>query len=555
MNLRNIYKLFRPYAYAISSMIIFSLLVSLIHALSPFANRFMIDQGLLKGDILSVFYAILFLLFLHICDNAIQYFQTKQEIRIANSFGKDLKLKALRHGLKLNPKHYKEQGFYKTIGDVLYDISSLMNFTSSNFLMLFLTICKAAGAAIGLFCLNWRLALLMLPLIFIKIVYNMWMRSKSEKLGKESMEASKNYNTWFSDLLSGVIDIKLWNLYSRKTAEYEEHIDQMNETSKNLSLFTAKNNHIMQVVELAFINLMYLPGAFLIQRNQISFGSLVTFITFSSYLLAPVDAIMYLQVLFKQMKPCIEDIQRFFSLEEENYSSTLLPDSIISNIEFKDVSVTFDKRCILQDVNFKIRRGEKVALVGDNGSGKTTLLNLLLGLCQASSGEVLINGIPIQEYNIEAYRNKISVVSQDIHLFHGTVKENIVLDKETAYTPGDSPAFCTEAIEKLENQFNTAVGSDGAKLSGGEKQKVALLRALNRKATILVLDEASSNYDKESEDAFNLFMKENADYDFYFIVTHRNDILKYADKIIHISHGKIIQTKENPPIEKTFSVH
>lgn len=301
----------------------------------------------------------------------------------------------------------------------------------------------------------------------------------------------------------------------------------------------------MQVVELAFINLMYLPGALLIQRNQITFGSLVTFITFSSYLLVPVDAIMYLQVLFKQMKPCMEDIQRFFALEEENYSSTLLPDSIISNIEFKDVAVTFDKRCILQDINFKIRRGEKVALVGDNGSGKTTLLNLLLGLCQASSGEVLINGIPIQEYNIDAYRNKISVVSQDIHLFHGTIKENIVLDKETAFTPGNSPTFCTEAMEKLENQFDTAVGSDGTKLSGGEKQKVALLRALNRKAAILVLDEASSHYDKESEDAFNLFIKENTDYDFYFIVTHRNDILKYVDKIIHISHGKLIRIEEN----------
>ena len=172
----------------------------------------MIDQGLLKSDIQSVLYAIFLLLFLHICDNAIQYFQTKQEIFVANSFGKDLKIKALRHGLKLNPKHYKEQGFYKTIGDVFYDISSLMNFTSSNFLMFFLTICKAAGAAVGLFCLNWQLALLMLPLIFIKIVFNIWMRSKSEKLGKESMEANKNYNTWFSDLLSGAIDIKLWNL-------------------------------------------------------------------------------------------------------------------------------------------------------------------------------------------------------------------------------------------------------------------------------------------------------------------------------------------------------
>lgn len=334
------------------------------------------------------------------------FFKKKQEILVANSFGKGLKIKALRHGLKLNPEHFKEQGFYKIIGDALYDISNLMSITGSNFLMLFLIICKAVGAAIGLFCLNWQLALLMLPLIFIKIIFNLWMRSKSEILGKDLMETNKCYNTWFSDILSGIIDIKLWNLHSKKTAEYGEQIDNMNEASKKLSLFTEKNERLMHMAELAFINLMYLPGAILIQKNQISFGSLVTFMTFSSYLLVPVDAIMNLRIVLKQIKPCVEDIRNFFALEEENYTSSLLPNPGISKIELKGVSVNFNNRRILQNVSFTIHKGEKVALVGDNGSGKTTLLNLLLGLCKASSGEILIDDKPIQKYNIDAYRKK-----------------------------------------------------------------------------------------------------------------------------------------------------
>lgn len=544
MNLRSIYKLFKPYASAISSIIIFSILVSLINVITPFVNRFMIDQGLLNGSLPTVFCSILVLISLHICDNAIQYFQAKQEILVANSFGKDLKIKAMRHGLKLNPEHFKEQGFYKTIGDVLYDISSLMGITSSNFLMLFLIICKAVGAAVGLFLLNWQLALLMVPLIFIKIAYNLWMRAKSEKLGKELMQANKNYNSWFSDLLSGVIDIKLWNLHNRKAEEYGEHIENMNDAAKNMSLFTTKNNRIMQVAELAFINLIYLPGVVLIQNGQLTLGSLVTFITFSSYLLVPVDAIMNLQIILKQIKPCIEDIRNFFTLEEENYTSSRLPQPVISKIEFKNVSVSFTNRSILQDINFIIQKGEKVAIVGDNGSGKTTLLNLLLGLYRASSGEIRIDGIPIQEYNIEAYREKISTVLQDVHLFRGTVKENIILDNETFFDSGRYPTFCTEAIDKLEKQFDTPVGSDGTKLSGGEKQKVALLRALNRNAEILVLDEASANYDKESEEAFHLFVRENTDYNFYFIITHRKEILAYVDKVIYLSHGKIAQIKQ-----------
>lgn len=545
MNLRNIYKLFKPYTSSIAAIILFSLLVSLVNIITPFVNRFMIDQGLLKGNISVVFSAVLLLLFLYLCDNAIQYFQRKQEILVSNSFGKDLKIKALSHGLKLNPRHFKDQGFYKITGDVLYDIDNLLTITSSNFLMLFLIICKAIGAAIGLFFLNWRLALLTLPFIFFKIVYNTWMRSRSEQLGKNLMDANKNYNTWFSDLLSGAIDIKLWNLHSRKTAEYGEQIHNINEASKNLSLFTTKNNCVMRIVELTFINLMYLSGAALIQKDQISFGSLMTFITFSTYLLVPIDAIMNLRIILKQIRPSLQEIQRFFGLDEENYDSTLEPNNIISKIEFKDVSVTFENRCILQNINFEIHRGEKVVFVGDNGSGKTTLLNLLLGLCRPSSGEVLIDGIPIQNYNIEAYRKKISVVSQNVHLFSGTVRENILLDEETPFDSGKYPLFCKKAVEKLEKNYDTTVGIDGTKLSGGEKQKVALLRALNRKGEFLVLDEATSNYDSESEEAFHLFIKENTNYDFYFIVTHRKEFLEYTDKTICLSHGKVSCIKQN----------
>ena len=546
MNLRSIYRLFLPYASAVSAIIVFSVLVSLINAATPFINRLMSDQGLLRGDLNAVLYSVLLLLFLRTGDNAIQYFQRKQEILVANSFGKDLKVKALRHGLKLNPQHWKDNGFFKTIGDVLYDIDILMSITGSNFLMLFLIICKAAGAAIGLFLLNWRLALLTLPLIAIKIAYNQWMRTRSEQLGKASMEANKNYNAWFSDLLSGTTDIKLWNLHGRKETEYGEHIDHLNETSKHMSLFSEKSSRILQTVEFSFLNLMYLPGAALIQDGTITFGGLMTFITFSSYLLVPVDAIMHLRVILEQIRPCTKDIQNFFALEEENFASSLLPNPEISKIEFKDVSVFLDHRSILQDLNFEIRRGEKVAIVGENGSGKTTLLNLLLGLCQATSGEILIDGIPIQEYNIEAYRKKISAVLQDVHLFGGSVRENILLDEEALFDPNRQPPFCTEAVNRLEKQFDTQVGSDGAKLSGGEKQKVALLRALNRRAEILILDEASANYDKESEEAFHLFIREHTDYGFYFIVTHRKEILAYADKVICLSHGKITQVRQNP---------
>lgn len=543
MKIRDIYKLFKPYISAICIMIFFSILVSILNAVTPFVNRYLIDLGLVEKNIKIVFYCVLSLILLYLLDNIIQYSQTKQELLVANSIGKSLKVKALAHGLKMSPKYYEEQGFYKTIGDALYNIDSIMSIISSNCMIIVMIICKAAGAAVGLFVLNWRLALIIALLIPIKVLFNLWVRAEAERLGKRLMEAHKDYNSWFSDILSGIIDIKLWNLQSRKTGEYEGYVEHMNEATKNLSLLTSKNSRVMRMIELTFTSLMYLPGVVFMIQGEITLGSLVTFLSFSSYLLVPIDAIMDLRVTLKKIKPSVEDIRKFFDLEEENYASTLLPEKVISKIEFRDVSVRFENRMVLQNIRFTAYRGEKVALVGDNGSGKTTLIRLLLGLCEAYQGEILVNGIPIQEYNIEEYRKKFSVVSQNAHLFRGTVMDNILMDAKTASDSLARADFCTEAIDKLERGFDTAVGSEGTKLSGGERQKVALLRALNRRSQVLILDEATSNYDRESEERFNLFLRENRDYDFYFIVTHRKAVLSYVDKIVYLSSGKVTRVE------------
>lgn len=544
MRMRDIYKLFKPYLSAICVMILFSILVSVINAVTPFVNRHMIDFGLMEQNVSVVFHTVLVLIGLYFLDNIIQYAQTKQELQVANAIGKSLKVKALTHGLKMNPKYYEEQGFYKTIGDALYNIDSIMSIISSNCMIIVMIICKAFGAAIGLFILNWQLALIIALLIPVKTLFNLWVRAEAERLGKRLMEAHKDYNSWFSDILSGIIDIKLWNLQSRKAREYEGYVERINDSAKDLSLLTAKNNRIMRVIELAFTSLMYIPGVILMIQGQLTLGSLVTFLSFSSYLLVPIDAIMDLRVTLKKIKPSVEDIRKFFDLEEENYSSTLLPEQVISKIEFRDVSVRFENRMILQNVSFTAYKGDKIALVGDNGSGKTTLIRLLLGLCEPCSGEILVNGIPIQEYNIEEYRKKFSVVSQNVHLFRGTVQENIAMDSKELPSFDEKVAFCTDAIRKLEHQFETTVGSEGTKLSGGEKQKVALLRALHRKSEVLILDEATASYDRESEQAFRLFVRDNRDYNFYFIITHRKEILSHVDKIICLSHGKISSIAE-----------
>ena len=303
MSFQIISKLLRPYRSAIAAMAVFSLLVSLIQAASPFVSSFLIDKGLIGESFPILTGAILVLTVLNLFSHILQYLQTKKEIQLTNDFSRHLKAAALEHGLRLKPEYFLEHGFYKIIGDALFDIEHIMNVVTSNCMMTVMIILKAVGAAFGLFFLNWRLTLLILPLIPIKCLWNQWTRAKAETLGEKSREAAKSYHTWFSDILSGIFDIKLWNLNSKIISEYTAHIDKINDTSKTLLLFRAKNTRIIQMTEFIFVDLLYLPGAFWMEKGQVSLGTLVTFLSFSSYfLLFLINLQSHCHLLFSPIK-------------------------------------------------------------------------------------------------------------------------------------------------------------------------------------------------------------------------------------------------------------
>jgi len=527
----------KPYRKQMAIIMMLALMIAGISTLTPFISRNMIDNGLLQGNIFIVIQLVLLLIFLEVFGQFIEYLQRVQEINITNDLGKKLKTNAFEHGLKLKPHYFKDRGFYKTIGDALYDISSILMIADNSLLTIFVTVCKCIGALIGLIILDWRLTIFVIALMPIKFWINLVMKKRIEKNSRHLMNDNKNYNSWFSAILSGVIDIKLWNLQNKITSEYESHVKKINESSKKLSLTEAKNQFLTYGWEVVWMQGLYILGAFLIVGEQLTFGGLIAFASFANYVLSPMNIIMTLRIILEQISPSVEGLKLFYKMEEENYAATLCAKDDISEIEFKNVSLSFDGRNVLKNLNLKINRGEKIAIVGDNGSGKTSIINLLLRLLEPDKGEVLIDSVPISEYNIEEYRKKISVVCQDVHLFVGTVYENITLGGELEVDADNHLKFCTEVIETWENQFETQIGNDGAKLSGGERQKIALLRALNRKSSILVLDEPTSNYDKDSEESFNKFIRESNDYDFYLIVTHRRDVLDYADKVMLVENG------------------
>ncbi|MBC8569869.1 ABC transporter ATP-binding protein [Oscillospiraceae bacterium NSJ-54] len=550
MKIRAILRMMKSYRLQIAGIMALSLLVSAFSAITPFISQSMIDKGLVSVHIPHVIYCVVLLVLFFLLKQIIEYVQKKIEIDISNDVAKNLQMKSISHGMKIKSLYYKDQGIYKIISDAFFDINALLSIAQSQFLTIFILIFEIVGIGVGLYLLDWRLALCVTALIPIKYVLNCFLSKRAERISREVRDKNQAYHRWLEDVVQGMLDVKLWGLHDKKLKEYGELVTGINESSKRQILLQAKNNSVGASVEQVVLTGLYVVGAYLILGQRLTLGGLMAFLSFASYLTLPVTIFLQLRYVLQQIKPNLESLGSFFQMEEEG-GGQLPPGNTVERIEFSHVGLELDGKNILQDVNFTLRRGEKTAIIGENGSGKSTLINLLLRLYEPTTGQILLDRVPISQYKIEDYRKLFGVVTQDIHLFHASLRDNICLDGAPLGEEARIP-FCTDFINGRQEGYETQAGSGGAKLSGGERQKIALLRALHRDAKIFVLDEPTSNYDKESDEDFNHYIRQDT-HDFLLVVTHRRDILDCMDQMIELQNGRIVGIikKEGTKWQKT----
>lgn len=225
-------------------------------------------------------------------------------------------------------------------------------------------------------------------------------------------------------------------------------------------------------------------------------------------------------------------------MEEENLHSGNTVVEVPKQIIFNQIHFSYDRQEVLQDFNLVLNRGEKVALVGLNGSGKSTLVNLLLRYYGPQKGNILFDTKDIEEFSLDDYRKKFSIMRQNVFLFNATIQDNIYMFKSEYEKERFSFPEILGFVDDLPQGGETSVGFDGTQLSGGEKQRVALARCLNKDANILILDEATSNCDVAMENVFIKSIKEDK-HDFLICITHNFRILEEFDRIILLKDGKI----------------
>ena len=436
----------------------------------------------------------------------------------------------------------------KFISNLTYDVLHITNLLSNGILNLFKDSLTLIGLLTVMFLQNWKLSLIAIILIPIASTAA---RSLGKRMGKVTTEAQEKSGFLTRYLVELFKNHKLTKIFQKEkyeTNRANDYLDQLKEKNKKIGIVIVRISPIMEVLTGFMIAILIFYSGKLIASNELSVNNFFSFLAAMMLAYQPVRSLSTLNIIVNQglsaagrILPVVDT--KNFIKDNENAEEINIENG---NIKFKDVLFSYNKSDgdVLKEVNLDFEGGKMTSLVGHSGSGKSTILNLIPRFYDPKSGDILIDDQSIYDVTLQSLRKNISLVSQETTLFDDTIKNNI---RYANLDASDEEIFeaaklshCEEFINNLPEKYETLIGEDGVRLSGGEKQRISIARAMLKKSSIILLDEATSSLDSETEtkiqDALKILTKDKTT----IVIAHRLSTILNSSKIYVIDSGKII---------------
>lgn len=534
-------KLLLPYKFGISGIILILILNAIFSLILPLLSKSIMDDGFIGGDQGVLILRVMQTLILVILICGIDIVKDKIRIGIQNDLKLNLSSNSFQHLSRLNMSYFDEKNDAEILNNLRMDIENICMVADNSLFFVFAQVFSIIGGMVGLFILNAKLAGLVILLIPIKYLIARYFAKKNKKIMQQYIESEEVYSKWFGDVVSGMREIKLFNLYQHKYVELQGYQERIVKSSKKANLLLTYNTTVEKITMQLLMSCIYILGAIQVFNLETSVGTTFAFISYSAYVTSPITAIMNIKQMLAGIFPSVERYVAFINIEEEQVEGEKVPS--MGDIILTDVSMYYDtnpNKYAIENLSLTIKAGSKTAVIGTNGSGKSTLINLLLRLYRYNSGNITMNGVEISSLNLDDYRSMFSVVSQDVVLFNGTIKDNLCLYKDFS----DSAikfAIQASGLEGFikEHSLDYVVGERGTALSGGEKQKLSLARAILHDKPILILDEATANTDVYSKKYIHNYLFEATEKT-VIIITHSDEVLQMMDDIVFLENGKVL---------------
>ena len=416
----------------------------------PFISKEIMDEGFIGGNKNILLYLVVGSFAIYMLISAFNIIKEKVRVEIVAKVQYSLWHQAYEHLMRMKINYFDDRNAAEIFNNLSVDIANMVSVADESAFFVVTQAFSMVGGVIGLFILDYRMTILVLLFIPIKAVV-----------------------------------MKYFAKYRKKVMD-----EFILRKQKKMNMLSQWNSAADDVLVHLLITLIYIVGSNLVFNMQLSVGSIFAFITYSSYVTGPISAILNIGYLLSGIIPSTKRYYMFMELDEENSNQKITTSPQFGDIELKNISFAYEEgKPILDGVSVIFPKGSKTAIIGRNGSGKTTIINLLTRLYEPENGQILLNGTNIADMSLQAYREMVSIVSQQIYLFNDSIRNNICLYKQVS--DAMLKIACRDSgLEDFikEVSLDYVVGQNGAMLSGGQKQKIALARAFQHRCIFRATD-------------------------------------------------------------------
>ena len=555
MKAKTFKRLYQQYTKKFISKILLAALFSIIVAISTSATAWLLDPAIEKifinKDQTLIILIPLAIIVAFAAKGISLYLAKLLMINVSEEVKKILQIDMLKSFIKADTEVIESNHSGKYISNLNFDVNQITKMLADAFLSIF----KDGLTLIGLLCVmffqNWKLSLIAIIMIPLASITSKIIGKRMSKISTQAQEKSGDLNRYLIDLFKNHKIIKIFQRENFENIRSEKFVNDLKEKSAKIAAVYIRSTPVMEILTGIMIAILIFYSGKLIISGELAINNFFSFLAAMMLAYQPVKTLTKVNVAIEQglaaanrILPII-DLSNEINLNEDKDKLNISEGNII----FKDVNFTYKsnpENKVLRNINASFTGGKMTALVGHSGSGKSTLLNMIPRIYAPTDGIINFDDQDISKFSLASLRSQISIVDQNTTLFDDTVLNNIKYARpeatnEEIYQAAEQ-SMCTEFINNLESGYKTMIGENGVKLSGGEKQRLSIARAFLKKSKIILLDEATSSLDSETEDKIQKALSQLTLNKTTIVIAHRLSTILNSDKIYVVDNGKIIDS-------------
>ena len=563
-----IYKrLYKDYTKKYLDKIILSGFFSIIVAGSTSSIAWLLDPAIKKlfieKDQSLIFVIPLFIIIAFTSKGLSLYFAKTTMIGVGESIKKKLQFDMLNNLINIDTQIIDKKHSGKFISNLTYDVTQITNLLSTAILTLFKDSLTLIGLLFVMFFQNWKLALISIIMIPLASISAKTLGKRVGKVTTEAQEKSGFLTTYLVELFKNHKLIKIFQKEEYEKKRADKHLGQLKDKNQKIQTVFVRMSPIMETLTGIMIAVLIFYSGKLMSNGELDINNFFSFLAAMMLAYQPVRSLSTLNMVLNQGLSAASRIIPIIDEKNKINNSINAKDIKTENSEIKFIDVNFsyeiEERQTLNSINLQFEGKKMTSLVGHSGSGKSTIMNLIPRFYDSQSGDITIDDQSIYKTTINSLRQEISMVSQETTLFDDTIKNNIKYAKDDATDDEifqvSKLSFCDEFINKLPNKFDTLIGENGVRLSGGEKQRLSIARAMLKKSSIILLDEATSSLDTETETKIQEALKFLTKNKTTIVIAHRLSTILNSNNIYVIDSGRVVGSGKHEELMKSSDLY